>query len=138
MKIISDSKISAKAKDGFLTLDSALNVPSDIEITANIEDNTETTTISKLKVKKNIFKKDVIGGLKHSIVELVNVYHDVFGKRIILFLDDFYYIKRDKQPYVLNYIHQVNKTCTNSSFSFKLSALPNRFKMNYDNELIYQ
>lgn len=87
----------------------------------------ETKTISFVKV---LNKKEIIMGLKEPIVDFLNIYYEYYKKRIVLYLDDFYQIHRDSQPFIINYLHQINKVTRDNAFSFKLASLPNRFNFN--------
>lgn len=51
-------------------------------------------------------------------------------KQIVLMLDDFYQIKNDNQPFIIQFLHDVSKDCTNRGFRFKLFAIPGRLILN--------
>lgn len=121
-------------KDTMLKLDSAIKLNSNVANNYSKEEENIIKTTTNFKEKKILKKEKMLDLIKELIINYIDSYYKQYSKRIIVFLDDFYYINKSIQPYILNYIHQINKNSYNNSFSFKLSALPNRFKMNYDNE----
>lgn len=65
---------------------------------------------------------------------IINQIHNIYKKKIILFFDDFYQIKKNIHPYILEYFHTISKECIQNSFSFKVCALPDSIKYNHDGE----
>ncbi|MDR7239156.1 ORC-CDC6 family AAA ATPase [Neobacillus drentensis] len=96
---------------------------------------TETIAIQSENIKV-VRKVDLLDDLKDSITELFNEYYVIEGKHVVLFLDDFYQIPREKQPRIIHYFHDIFKNSTGGSFSFKICSLPNSLKLNFDGEAI--
>lgn len=72
--------------------------------------------------------------IQSKIIDIINTFHTLYGKRVILFFDDFYQIKKNIHPNILEYFHTISKECIKNSFSFKVCALPDSIKYNYDGE----
>ena len=68
-------------------------------------DNTSTEEASRLQFHKiNLLRQNLVG--YHNLIQNVLAY---FTNNLLLFLDDFYFIERQYQPYVLDYLHSLSK-----------------------------
>lgn len=98
------------------------------------------SSISKMSVEMeseqiNEIRKDkLLDDLIETLAYIFNQYKLLTEKEISLYLDDFYQISLDTQVKVIQYLHDVYKNCEDKSFCFKICTLPNRLKINYDNE----
>lgn len=83
----------------------------------------------------NEIRKDkLLDDLIETLAYIFNQYKFLTEKEISLYLDDFYQIALERQVKVIQYLHDVYKNCEDKSFCFKICTLPNRLKINYDNE----
>jgi hypothetical protein len=79
---------------------------------------------------KNYLKKDLVKETKEILIFIFNEFHSFTKRNIVLYLDDFYQIPREHQPFIIQYFHDIYKNCINSSFCFKICSLPFRLRMN--------
>jgi hypothetical protein len=75
-------------------------------------------------------KKEALDILKTEIVECLENFHNLIKIPIHLILDDFYQIPINNQPYIFQYLHDLNKETSKKVFSFKACLVPHRFKLN--------
>lgn len=90
------------------------------------------STKSKTFYEKYCKKSDMLKTHKELIAFLFNQFKIMYNTNIVVYLDDFYQISIEKHPDIIQYFHDIYKYCYNSSFCFKLSALPNRLRTNKD------
>lgn len=83
------------------------------------QDETETTTSIKVS-KINTLRND-ISDFKNIINETANI----LGKDIFLIFDDFYFIKKTDQPFLLDYFHRISK---NTRLYLKVATIKHRTK----------
>lgn len=131
-----EAKLKTNIEFRNIIRDFCLTINSTVDSSYNYTHTNNNKKVSKQSYAyvKKIKKEELLLNLKEPLVDLFNRYTKYYNKKIILFLDDFYYINKNSQPFIIKYIHQLNKLCTNNSFSFKLCSLPNRFKLNNDDE----
>ena len=82
-------------------------------------------------------KSELIDNLKICFTTLFENIENIYKKRVILFLDDFYQIKLDNQPRILQYFHGIYKESKKNAFCFKAVAIPDSIKINLDGEIIF-
>lgn len=115
-------------------LSNSINIASSVCGNATYSNNLEITLQDKLNIKstniKVICKEDLLKDLKEAIIDLIREYYILRKKHVVLYLDDFYLIQLQKQPYIIQYLHQIFKNCPSSAFCFKACSIPNRLKMN--------
>lgn len=98
----------------------------------------ESKTVSKVdsNYSKIVKRSELIDNLKICFAKLFNLIRQEYGKRTVLFLDDFYQMKMNNQPRILQYFHGIYKE-SGSAFCFKAVALPNSIKINYDGQKLF-
>lgn len=115
-----------------------------VNLLNNIVFNNVSTKTSKSQMSvemkseqiNEISKDKLLDDLIETLAYIFNQYKLLTKKVISLYLDDFYQISSEKQVRIIQYLHDVYKNCENKSFCFKICTLPNRLKINYDNEII--
>jgi hypothetical protein len=108
------------------------NLSHSLENTFNQQENYEVQTENVKVVKKDQLINDLVDG----ITELFNEYKEIEGKHIVLYLDDFYQIPREKHPRIIHYFHDIFKNCVRGSFCYKICSIPNSLTLNYEGEAI--
>ncbi len=106
------SKLSGKGK----AKTPYAEVQSDAEVTEEIE-TSKQIIIDKLEV------------LKNGISELKELYTEasgVVGKDLFLILDDFYFIRKEEQPFFLDFFHRVSK---NTPLYLKVATIKHRSRL---------
>jgi hypothetical protein len=73
---------------------------------------------------------------QEEVIALITKYYSANNKTVYLFLDDFYQVKNNQQPYLFNFLHEISKETPTNSFSFNTCLVPNRFKLNFEGERI--
>ncbi|MER2121844.1 MAG: hypothetical protein ABS935_16365 [Solibacillus sp.] len=81
-------------------------------------------------------KTTMLDELLEPLATLLTSYKKVVGEEISIYLDDFYQIKLDKHVRLIHYLHNLYKQSSNGAFCFKLCTLPNRIKLNNENDEI--
>lgn len=87
------------------------------------------------KYSKTITKNEEIDKIKQSIADIFSDFKKLTQKHIILYLDDFYLIPSDKQPYISQYFHDIYKATKANAFCFKICTIPNRIRLNESNQV---
>ncbi len=108
-------------------------------ITENVcETIAESKRVSKVdsNYSKTVKRSELIDDLKICFAKLFDLIRQEYGKRAVLFLDDFYQIKMSNQPRILQYFHGIYKE-SGSAFCFKAVALPDSIKINYDGQKLF-
>lgn len=129
-----NNSLKGGAKRGLVDVSSCTSIIGDykksvIETESHLD---EAQTISE--VKRTIKKTDILDEYKHILISLINEYKKITNNDVVLLLDDFYQIKIINQVRIVQYLHDISKDCINSSFCFKICTLPNRLKINYEDE----
>ncbi|MDF2438988.1 MAG: hypothetical protein K0Q95_3364 [Bacteroidota bacterium] len=81
-------------------------------------------------------KQEALNELKGDIIATIESFFKIIKKPVYLILDDFYQIPIINQPYIFQYLHDINKETSSSAFSFKVCLVPHRFKLNEENNKI--
>ncbi|MEK4425021.1 hypothetical protein [Solibacillus sp. FSL K6-1523] len=98
------------------------------------KDETSSEITYEEVVKKT--KTNMLDELVEPLAILLSNYKKVVGEEISIYLDDFYQIKLDKHVRLIHYFHNLYKQSSNGAFCFKLCTLPNRIKLNNENDEI--
>jgi hypothetical protein len=83
-----------------------------------------------------ISQEEVLKKMQFKIIDLIKEYRKTIKKSIYIFLDDFYQITIENQPFILNYLHEIHKETPRGSYSFKVNLVPSRFRLNNPGEKI--
>lgn len=136
VELILEGELGAKYKGIGTKIKTVSGIASTLsqssENTINQHENYEVKTENIKVVKKEKLLDDIIDG----ITELFNEYKEIEGKHIVLYLDDFYQIPRDKHPRIIHYFYDIFKNCINGSFCYKICSIPNSLKLNFEGEAI--
>lgn len=92
-----------------------------------------TNKLNSLEYEKKYSKQEALNELKSKLTNSITEFYNIFNRNIFLILDDFYQIPIKNQPFIFQYLHDINKETPNMAFSYKACLVPNRFKLN-DNE----
>lgn len=87
------------------------------------------------KYSTTITKTDEFDKIKQTIADIFSDFKRLTQKHIILYLDDFYLIDANKQPYINQYFHDIYKATKSSAFCFKICTIPNRVRLNESNQV---
>ncbi|ABM04047.1 hypothetical protein Ping_2306 [Psychromonas ingrahamii 37] len=82
----------------------------------------------EIETSKQI-KIDKLDILKNKLTDIKELFSEVaafIGKDIYLILDDFYFIRKDEQPYFLDFFHRVSK---NTPLYLKVATIKHRSKL---------
>lgn len=130
------------------SLKSIVNITADskylnlIQLAASTEANytvsseKEQNTENSMEFVSKYSKQEALDELKQEIIGCLEFFYNKFRKPIFLILDDFYQIPIENQPYIFQYLHDINKETSQSAFSYKACLVPNRFKLNEDHNKI--
>lgn len=139
-KNIKESNISFETELGFKfkKINTKLNLLSNIVV--NNVSNSSSISEKSIEYEedyiKTVKKEKILDDLIETIAYILNEYKRFTKNEIGLYLDDFYQIPLNIQTRVIQYLHDIYKTCENKSFCFKICTLPNRIKINFDGENI--
>ena len=98
------------------------------------EEETSSEVIYEEIVRKT--KTTMLDELVESLALLLSTYKKMVNKEVALYLDDFYQIRLEKHVRLIHFLHNVYKQSSNGAFCFKLCTLPNRIKLNNENDAI--
>lgn len=90
------------------------------------EAGSDFTSETEVAKQIRIHKLDI---LKNKLTEIKSLFTDasvIIGKDIYLILDDFYFIRKDEQPYFLDFFHRVSK---NAPLYLKVATIKHRTKL---------
>ena len=99
------------------------------------DSTTKNETLQNLEYSKTISKSEKVAELILLFSDLFNEYNRFSTEKIVLYLDDFYLINLDIQPFVIQFFHDIYKNSKNDCFCFKLCSIPNRTKINKDGKV---
>lgn len=145
IQIINSNKQTQQSNSNFKVL-GAFSADSKYLNIVNASASTEasyTIASDKEKVNENNIefsgiysKNEALDEIKKDAIESIEKFYNVFKRPLFLILDDFYQIPIDNQPYIFQYLHDMNKETPNMAFSYKACLVPNRFKLNEENNKI--
>lgn len=131
-----DGKILTKENLDFDMLKGIGKLENDFELgieLSNIIKNDASIVDTKTVNREDEIIKhryDVLEAQKDNIVALFKCFYSISKKKIVLMLDDFYQIKNDNQPFIIQFLHDISKECTNKGFKFKVFVIPGRLALN--------
>ncbi|NOQ32491.1 MAG: hypothetical protein GQ570_15400 [Helicobacteraceae bacterium] len=131
-KNVTDLQIGGSAEVKYEDSIASGNLKGSAEKTASKTTNIEEKTI--LKSTDDFLHVQNLETIQSQMFNIINIFSKIYNKKIILFFDDFYQIKKNIHPYILEYFHTISKECINNSFCFKVCALPDSIKYNFDGE----
>lgn len=105
-----------------------------VEYNFNFHEEDVRHVISEISDK--FCKKDELDELKRNLVYCFEKIYKLYNKSTYLILDDFYQTPLELQPYIFQFLHDLSKKSSNTSFSFKSCLVPNRFKLNEDSNKV--
>lgn len=105
---------------------------SNFTVSIEKEDNNENS----IEFSGTYSKQEALDELKQDCIKCIEFYYKTIRRPIYLILDDFYQIPINNQPYIFQYLHDMNKETSQMAFSYKACLVPNRFKLNEDNNKI--
>lgn len=137
-KLQSESQIKGEVKATYGFLSSTLTSLTNISINSSYTVEQEKEELLDINVEmedsRTVTKSILIDNVKEAMITIFNEFHDLTKKHIVLYLDDFYLIHLNKQPRILQYLHDIYKNSKKNSFCFKVSTLPHRLRMNNEGE----
>ena len=130
IKIGGNLGIESSYKIFNLKIDAAATTVRSYSLVKSSEFSSEYTAETKTSYEKTLKKNDLLKEQKELIAFLFNELKMMYGISIAVYLDDFYQIQIENQPDIIQFLHDIYKYCNNSSFCFKISALPYRLRTN--------
>ena len=91
----------------------------------------EASNESELSKQLKVDKLDILKNDLSNIKELFSDVANHIGKNIFLILDDFYFIRKDEQPYFIDFFHRVSK---NIPLYLKVATIQHRSKLYIQDE----
>lgn len=135
LKILGKMKADAKCSAQFLKLESNIELLVSSTYQATDENIEESSAQESMEYEKVINRKDKIQEIIFIFSEIVSKFTHLSKKRAVLYLDDFYLIKLEYQPFIIQFFHDIYKTSKYNSFCFKICSIPNRTRLNADEEV---
>lgn len=125
---------------GAITADSkylnVINASASLESSYTISKENEDNNENNLEFSGTYSKKEALDELKQDGIKCIEFFYEIIKRPVFLILDDFYQIPINNQPYIFQYLHDMNKETSQMAFSYKACLVPNRFKLNEDNNKI--
>lgn len=113
-------------------INASASLESNFTVSMEKEDNNENS----IEFSGTYSKQEALDELKQDCIKCIESYYKTIRRPIFLILDDFYQIPINNQPYIFQYLHDMNKETSQMAFSYKACLVPNRFKLNEDNNKI--
>lgn len=109
------------------------------ETSKSLEENKENRGVSKVATKshKTVKRADLINEFKLCLAQLFTLFNELYEKRTILFLDDFYQIPSINHPRILQYLHGIYKESKNYAFCMNAVGIPETIKINYEGKTTF-
>lgn len=101
--------------------------------TARTEFETGAETSEEVETAKEI-KIDKLNSLKNGLAEIKELFTNVsknISQDLFLILDDFYFIRKNEQPYFLDFFHRLSK---NTPLYLKVATIKHRTRLYMQNE----
>jgi Cdc6-like AAA superfamily ATPase len=127
------SVITFSADSKYLDL---IQVAAASEANYTISNEKQHSTENNMEHSAKYSKIEALDEVKQDVINCLESFYTKFKKPVFLILDDFYQIPIDNQPYIFQYLHDMNKETSESAFSYKACLVPNRFKLNEDNNKV--
>jgi len=113
-----------------------IKAASSTEASFSIISQNETSSENNFEYSGKYSKQEALDELKQDIIICLESFYKKVKKPVFLILDDFYQIPIDNQPFIFQYLHDLNKETSDMAFSYKACLVPNRFKLNEDHNKI--
>lgn len=109
------------------------------ETTKSHEENKENREVSKVATKSHriVKRADLINEFKLCLAQLFTIFNELYERRTILFLDDFYQIPNMNHPRIMQYFHGIYKESKNYAFCMNAVGIPETIKINYDGKTTF-
>lgn len=130
LKAISKFKASGKVPSHFVQLEGDIELLAGYTKDSHKKKQNEEESTQDLLFKQMIKKSEKLDDLILSISDSFSLFSELNNCKTVLFLDDFYLIDLNKQPRVIQYLHDIYKNASHSSFCFKMCSIPNRTRIN--------
>lgn len=114
----------------------SIQASASTEASFSISIEKETNSENNFEYTGKYSKQEALDELKYEIIGCIESFYKKFKRPIFLILDDFYQIPIDNQPFIFQYLHDLNKETSDMAFSYKACLVPNRFKLNEDQNKI--
>ena len=137
IKLDSKNTIAMNYSKLCATIENSISVGVDYE-GKYIEFTSESETTERTQQQEKVIKRiEEVNALKKIIIEILEGYKSESAKGIMVYLDDFYQIPKEEQPYIIQYFHDIYKATKSNVFCFKVVTLPSALKINHDNEVVF-
>lgn len=113
-----------------------INASTSSESSYVISNEKEKNDEKNIEFSGTYSKQEALDELKQDVINCIEFYYKTIKHPIYLILDDFYQIPINNQPFIFQYLHDINKETSSMAFSYKACLVPNRFKLNEDNNKI--
>lgn len=127
------SLVSFGADSKYLDL---IQAASSVEASFSVISQNEASSENNFEYTGKYSKMEALDELKQDIIICLESFYKKEKKPVFLILDDFYQIPIDNQPFIFQYLHDLNKETSDMAFSYKACLVPNRFKLNEDHNKI--
>ncbi len=109
------------------------------ETNRSLEESKENREVSKVATKshKTVKRADLINDFKLCLAQLFTIFNELYKRRTMLFLDDFYQIPNINHPKILQYFHGIYKESKNYAFCINAVGIPESIKINYDGKTTF-
>ena len=134
-EIIGKIKAKGTVSTQFVNLESNLSLLTSNTYTKTDEEISETEQNENFEYIKIINKKVKIYELIATFSEILSEFTHISGQRTVLYLDDFYLVNLNIQPIIIQFFHDIYKNSKYNSFCFKICSIPNRTRLNIDNQV---
>lgn len=125
---------------GNLTADSKylniVNASASLESSYTVSKESENNTENNIEFSVNYSKQEALDELKEDGIKCIESFYKTIKRPVFLILDDFYQIPINNQPYIFQFLHDINKETSEMAFSYKACLVPNRFKLNEESNKI--
>jgi hypothetical protein len=113
-----------------------INASATLETNYAISNEKEKNNENNIEFSGTYSKQETLDELKQDVIKCIELFFKLINKPVFLILDDFYQIPINNQPFIFQYLHDINKETTDMAFSYKACLVPNRFKLNEENNKI--
>lgn len=113
-----------------------INASTILETNYTISNEKEKNNENNIEFSGTYSKQETLDELKEDVIKCIELFFKLINKPVYLILDDFYQIPINNQPFIFQYLHDINKETTDMAFSYKACLVPNRFKLNEENNKI--
>jgi hypothetical protein len=125
----------------YLELEAKINTVLNYKYETNksLEESKENREVSKVATKshKIVKRADLINEFKLCLAQLFTIFNELYERRTILFLDDFYQIPNMNHPRIMQYFHGIYKESKNYAFCMNAVGIPESIKINYDGKTTF-